>query len=159
MILKWNLKDQSAFLRDQMLHLVEELQIDGDSLGQEQLVDVICDTSFLIHLATRNIKNLDSIYSEIGNIEFVVPLVVLNELEQLTKNQNKQDDASKTLEFVRDMKNIEILGKFADNAISEYIQKHGGMVATMDNELKNKIKNLNGTIISFSNDKIVLESQ
>ena len=121
------------------------------------MVDVICDTSFLIHLATRNIKNLDSIYSEIGNIEFVIPLVVLNELEQLTKNQNKQDDASKTLEFVRDMKNFEISGKFADNAISEYIQKHGGMVATMDEGLKNKIKNLKGTIISFSNDKIVLE--
>ena len=121
------------------------------------MVDVICDTSFLIHLATRKIKNLDSIYTEIGNIEFVVPLVVLNELEQLTKRPNKQDDASKTLEFVRDMKNIEISGKFADNAISEYIQKHGGMVATMDEELKNKIKNLKGTIISFSNDKIVLE--
>ena len=96
------------------------------------MVDVICDTSFLIHLSTRKIKNLDLIYSEIGNIEFVVPLVVLNELEQLTKNQNKQDDAIKTLEFVRDMKNIEISGKFADSAISEYIQKHGGMVATMD---------------------------
>ena len=51
--------------------------------------------------------------------------MVLNELEQLTKNQNKQADAAKTLEFVRDMKNIEISGKFADNAISEYIQKHG----------------------------------
>ena len=121
------------------------------------MVDVICDTSFLIHLATRNIKNLDSIYTEIGNIEFVIPLVVLNELEQLTKNQNKQADASKTLEFVRDMKNIEISGKFADNAILEHIKKHGGMVATMDEELKNKIKNLKGTVISFSNDKIVLE--
>tara|TARA_B110000263_G_scaffold247454_1_gene260352 strand:- start:429 stop:797 length:369 start_codon:yes stop_codon:yes gene_type:complete len=121
------------------------------------LVDVICDTSFLIHLATRKIKNLDSIYTEIGNIEFVIPLVVLNELEQLTKRPNKQDDASKTLEFVRDMKNIEISGKFADNAILEHIKKHGGMVATMDEELKNKIKNLKGTVISFSNDKIVLE--
>ena len=121
------------------------------------MVDVICDTSFLIHLATRKIKNLDSIYTEIGNIEFVIPLVVLNELEQLTKNQNKQADASKTLEFVRDMKNIEISGKFADNAILEYIKKHGGMVATMDDELKKKIKNLKGTVISFSNDKIVLE--
>ena len=121
------------------------------------MVDVICDTSFLIHLATRKIKNLDSIYTEIGNIEFVIPLVVLNELEQLTKRPNKQDDASKTLEFVRDMKNIEISGKFADNAILEHIKKHRGMVATMDEELKNKIKNLKGTIISFSNDKIVLE--
>ena len=122
------------------------------------MVDVICDTSFLIHLATRKIKNLDSIYTEIGNIEFVIPLVVLNELEQLTKRPNKQDDASKTLEFVRDMKNIEISGKFADNAILEHIKKHGGMVATMDEELKNKIKNLKGAVISFSNDKIVLES-
>ena len=121
------------------------------------MVDVICDTSFLVHLATRKIKNLDSIYTEIGNIEFVIPLVVLNELEQLTKRPNKQDDASKTLEFVRDMKNIEISGKFADNAILEHIKKHGGMVATMDEELKNKIKNLKGTVISFSNDKIVLE--
>ena len=73
------------------------------------MVDVICDTSFLIHLATRKIKNLDSIYTEIGNIEFVIPLVVLNELEQLTKRPKKQDDASKTLEFVRDMKNIKIV--------------------------------------------------
>jgi len=41
------------------------------------LVDVICDTSFLIHLATRKIRNLDSINTEIGQIQLVVPTVVL----------------------------------------------------------------------------------
>ena len=49
-------------------------------------------------------------------------------------------------------------GKFADQAIIDHVRNHGGMIATMDKELKNKIKSLNGSIISFSNDKIVLES-
>ena len=122
------------------------------------MVEVICDTSFLIHLATRKIKNIDSVNTEIGQIQFVVPSVVLAELEKLSKNQEKKQDATATLEFTQKLKTIEISGKFADQAIIEYVRNYGGMTATMDKELKNKIKRLNGSIISFSNDKIVLES-
>ena len=121
------------------------------------MVEVICDTSFLIHLATRKIKNIDSVNTEIGQIQFVVPSVVLAELEKLSKNQEKKQDATTTLEFAQNLKTIEMSGKFADQAIIEHVRNHGGMVATMDKELKNKIKSLNGSIISFSNDKIVLE--
>ncbi len=122
------------------------------------MVEVICDTSFLIHLATRKIKNIDSVNTEIGQIQFVVPSVVLAELEKLSKNQEKKQDATATLEFTQNLKTIEISGKFADQAIIDHIRNYGGMTATMDKELKNKIKSLNGSIISFSNDKIVLES-
>ena len=122
------------------------------------MVEVICDTSFLIHLATRKIKNIDSVNTEIGQIQFVVPSVVLAELEKLSKNQEKKQDATATLEFAQNLKTVEISGKFADQAIIDHIRNHGGMVATMDKELKNKIKSLNGSIISFSNDKSVLES-
>ena len=122
------------------------------------MVEVICDTSFLIHLSTRKIKNLDSVNTEIGQIQFVVPSVVLNELEKLSKTQDKKQDAITTLEFAQNLKTIQISGKFADQAIIEHVRKHGGITATMDKELKNKIKSLNGSIISFSNDKIVLES-
>ncbi len=94
------------------------------------MVDVICDTSFLIHLATRKISN----------------------------TEEKRQDATATLEFAQNLKTIEMSGKFADQAIIEHVRNHGGMIATMDKELKNKIKSLNGSIISFSNDKIVLES-
>ena len=59
------------------------------------MVEVICDTSFLIHLATHKIKNLDSINTEIGQIQFVVPSVVLNELRKLSKTQKKKQDALK----------------------------------------------------------------
>ena len=122
------------------------------------MVDVICDTSFLIHLATRKISNLDSINTEIGQIQLVVPTVVLNELKRLANVKNKKQDAMTTLEFAHNMKSISISGEFADKEITEYVRKHGGMVATMDKELKSNIKNLGGSILSFSNNKIVLES-
>ena len=121
------------------------------------MVEVICDTSFLIHLSTRKIKNLDSVNTEIGQIQFVVPSVVLNELEKLSKTQDKKQDAITTLEFAQNLKTIEMSGKFADQAIIDHVRNHGGITATMDKELKNKIKNLNGSVMSFSNDKIVLE--
>ena len=122
------------------------------------MVEVICDTSFLIHLSTRKIKNLDSINTEIGQIQFVVPSVVLNELEKLSKTQKKKQDAITTLEFGRNLKTTQMSGKFADQAIIEHVRKRGGIIATIDNELKNKIKKLGGSVMSFSNDKIVLES-
>ena len=122
------------------------------------MVEVICDTSFLIHLATRKIKNIDSVNTEIGQIQFVVPSAVLNELKKLSKSQNKKQDAITTLEFARSLKTTEMSGKFADQAIIERVRKRGGIIATVDNELKNKIKSLNGSVMSFSSDKIVLES-
>ena len=47
------------------------------------MVEVICDTSFLIHLATKKIKNLSNIETEIGSINFVVPQIVIKELKHL----------------------------------------------------------------------------
>ena len=122
------------------------------------MVEVICDTSFLIHLSTQKIKNLDSVNTEIGQIQFVVPSVVLNELERLSETQEKKQDATTTLVFAQNLKTIKISGKFADQAIIEHVKKHGGITATMDKELKNKIKSLGGSVMSFSNDRIVLES-
>jgi len=122
------------------------------------LVEVICDTRFLIPLATRKIMNIDSVNTEIGQIQFVVPSVVLNELRKLSKTQKKKQDAVTTLEFARNLKTTEMSGKFADQAIIERVRKRGGIIATVDNELKNKIKGLGGSVMSFSSDKIVLES-
>jgi len=42
--------------------------------------------------------------------------------------------------------------------LQSYIKKQGGIVATMDKELKLIIKKLGGSILSISNNKIVLES-
>jgi hypothetical protein len=127
-------------------------------LGQEYLVEVICDTNFLIHLATRRIKNIDNIDVEIGQITFVVPQVVQNELSELMKNSKKQQDISRTLDFIKNFKIISLNGTFADKELIDYANKHKSIIATMDKELKKQIKQTGGSIISFSNDKIVLET-
>ncbi len=122
------------------------------------MVDVICDTSFLIHLATKKIKNIDNIEAEIGQINFVIPNTVKNELEKLCTNENKKLEAKATLNFIKNLRTIPISGNYADDAIISYVKEHGGMIATMDKELKNKAKSLGSSIITFSSDRIILDS-
>jgi uncharacterized protein len=52
------------------------------------LVEVVCDTSFLMILASKNVKNISNLDTEIGAIEFTVPDMVINELGRLSKDMN-----------------------------------------------------------------------
>ncbi|MGY5151568.1 MAG: PIN domain-containing protein [Candidatus Nitrosopumilus sp. bin_6a] len=122
------------------------------------MVEVICDTSFLIHLATNRIKNIDNLDVEIGQITFVVPQVVKNELLQLEKIPEKKQEIRLTLDYIKNFKIIPILGSFADKELISYVSKNRVIIATMDKELKKKIKNNGSSIISFSNNRIILES-
>ena len=54
------------------------------------MVEIICDSSFLMVLASRRIKNISSIETEIGAIEYVVPDMVVRELERLTLDDKKK---------------------------------------------------------------------
>jgi hypothetical protein len=122
------------------------------------LVEVICDTSFLIHLATRRIKNIDNLDVEIGSISFVVPEVVKNELIKLQNNPEKKQDIDKTLNFIKKFKTISIQGNFADKELLNYVKINRSIIGTMDKGLKKQIKQVGSSILSFSQDKIVLES-
>jgi len=122
------------------------------------LVEVLSDTNFLIHLATERIKNIDNIDIEIGSISFVVPKVVQDELLNLKKDIKKKQDILTTLNFIKKFKIIPIYGKFADKELINYVKNNGGIIGTMDKELKKEIKKNGGSIISFSNNRIILES-
>ncbi len=124
----------------------------------EQLVNAISDTSFLIHLATHRITNLSDLETEIGRIEFIVPDIVIQELKHLSEDKEKNKISTVTLDFIKDFKTNSITGKTADDGILNFVEKNGGMVATMDRELKSKIKQAGGSVLSIHNDKIVLEN-
>lgn len=122
------------------------------------MVEVICDTSFLIHLSTNRIINIDSIEVDIGQISFLVPNVVIQELNKLEKNPSKKPAILQTMDYIKNFKTIAINGTFADKEITEFAKQNNVIVATMDGELKKKIKSLGNSVISFSRNKIVLES-
>ena len=123
------------------------------------MVEVICDTSFLILLATKRIKNYFNLETEIGTIKFVVPEIIMKELHKLKINPKKKQNVLATLDFIKDFKIISMVGEYADSVIINHVRKHGGIVGTLDKELKLKIKKTGGSIISLSNDRIILESQ
>ena len=122
------------------------------------MVNVISDTSFLIHLATHRIKNIDSLETEIGTLLFIVPKIVKKELEHLAEDPEKKIISEQTLDFIKNFKTNHIDGNNADAAILEFIKDNKSIVATMDRELKNKIKQSGSSILSIHNDKIVLEN-
>ena len=124
----------------------------------EQLVNAISDTSFLIHLATHRITNLSDLETEIGRIEFIVPDIVIQELKHLSEDKEKNKISTVTLDFIKDFKTNSITGKTADLGILDFVEKKGGIVATMDRELKVMIKQVGGSVLSIHNDKIVLEN-
>jgi len=123
------------------------------------LVDVICDTSFLMQLTSQKIKNISQFEIEIGNIQFVIPEAVINELENLSTNSKKNQNVLATLNYIQNFKKISIKGKDVDNAIIEFVRKNGGFVATLDKDLKKQIKNFGGSVISLSNNRIILETK
>ena len=122
------------------------------------MVEVVCDTSFLMILASKNIKNISNLDTEIGAIEFTVPNLVINELERLSNDANlkKKTSAINALEIIKNFKRISISGNNVDDALVLYAKEHHVIIATVDMELKKRVKNF-GSIISLSNDKIVLE--
>jgi len=111
-----------------------------------------------MHLATHRITNISDLETDIGSLSFIVPEIVKKELEHLTEDPDKNTAASQTLEHIKNFKTNSISGKTADHGILDFIEKNGGIVATMDRELKNKIKNVGGSVLSIHNDKIVLEN-
>ncbi len=54
------------------------------------MVKVVCDTSFLMVLASKKIKNISSLETEIGSLEFVVPDLVIEELTKISKTSDKK---------------------------------------------------------------------
>ena len=122
------------------------------------MVEVICDTNFLIHLATRRIKNIDNLDMEIGSISFIVPEVVKNELIKLQEIPEKNQEITVTLNFIKKFKIISINGTYADQELINHVKNNRSIIGTMDKALKNKIKKFDSSILSIHNDKIILES-
>ncbi len=50
-------------------------------------------------LASEHIKNISNLETELGTIEFVVPDIVINELEKLSRGQDLKKKVQQTMVF------------------------------------------------------------
>jgi len=123
-------------------------------------MDVICDTSFLMVLVSVPIKCIDKVEKEIGNINFLVPDVVIEELKDLERNSGpkKAMIAKTAIEITRANSKVVQVAKFqhVDDAIFDYAISHNCAAATIDRNLKNRLVVNNILVITLSNNKLTV---
>ena len=105
---------------------------------------VLLDTSFILTCIRNKIDFFEDIQSMGSKI--LIPKQVIQEIENISKSKKKlhfREEAQIALKLLRKSKfrKIDLKTKNTDNGISKYSKEHDIIVATLDREIKNKIKN------------------
>ena len=123
-------------------------------------MDVLCDTSFLMALVSAPVKRLEKVEAELGGVIFLVPSIVVAELEKLEKRTGPK--RSHIAKMAREISTSNFglieLSKagHADEAILEYAKVSKCVVATLDRSLRDKLLNANTPVISLSNNRLII---
>ena len=102
----------------------------------------ILDTSFILSAIKNKIDFLEEI--KLAGMIPLVPQQVLKELENIINSKKRlkfKDQAKLALKILKKTKTIDIKNNYVDKGLIEYSKKHKVIIATMDKELKQKIKN------------------
>jgi rRNA-processing protein FCF1 len=123
-------------------------------------MQVLCDTSFLMVLVSKPIKQFAKIESQLGRIDFLVPDIVEGELEQLTDNAGpKRSGIARTaLEIARAKFRTVALtpAKHADDSIVEYAIANKCAVATIDTKLRLRLVANEVLVLTLSKDNLII---
>ena len=122
-------------------------------------MNILCDTSFLMVLVTKPIKQLDSIVIEYGKINFLIPDVVIEELKKLVHNPSyKSSLSAKTVLEIT--KKFEIIHtkklNYTDDSIIDYAINYKCAVATMDKNLIQRLISSKVMVFSLRNNKLLI---
>lgn len=124
-------------------------------------MNVLCDTSFLMVLVSTPIKRIEKIEMELGRLFFLIPDIVIEELKKLeVRTGPKRSRIAKTaIEISHSKFRIVELPKYrqVDDAIIEFATTSKCAVATLDKNLKNKLRKHNILVISLSNNRLIID--
>ena len=123
-------------------------------------MDVICDTSFLMVLATTPIGQVDKIEAYFGKLNFLIPDVVVSELKDLEhKTGPKRSKMAKTaIEMSFSKFRVVNLAKsrHVDEAIIDYAINHKCAVATIDKDLRRRLMLNNIVVFTLSKNRLII---
>jgi uncharacterized protein len=126
-------------------------------------MNVLCDTSFLMVLVSTPLKRMTKIEMEVGKLTFLVPNVVIGELQRLeTRAGPKRSLIARTaIEIANSKLRIVELPNWVgrvDEAILNFAKSSDCAVATLDRNLKIALRRNNILVISLSNNRLIIES-
>lgn len=121
---------------------------------------VLCDTSFLMVLVAKPIKHVERVEHEFGRLDFVVPDVVIEELERLKEKAGpKRSTLAKTaLEIAKARFSVVDVPRatHVDDSIVEYATEKKCAVATIDTALRRRLIANEVLVITLSRDRLTV---
>jgi rRNA-processing protein FCF1 len=123
-------------------------------------MDILCDTSFLMVLVSKPIKQVAKIESQLGRLDFLVPDIVKDELERLVeKTGPKRSTLAKTaLELAKaKFKTVTVAkAQHVDDSIIKYAVKNRCAVATIDTNLRRRLIANEVLVLTLSRDRLIV---
>jgi rRNA-processing protein FCF1 len=123
------------------------------------MVEVLCDTSFLMVLVSKPIKQLAKMEGQLGRLDFLVPDIVIAELERLRdKVGPKRSTLAKTaLDLARTkFKEVAVAKtRHVDDSIVEYAITKNCAVATIDTNLRRRLIANKILVLTLSRDRLI----
>jgi len=120
-------------------------------------LEVILDTSFLLELVSKPIKRLDELEVELGKVEFIVLEPTVRELKRMASKPGvKAKKAYAALKYVKNLRVVNLSDKKlkADSAILYYALKYSAAVATLDQELRSRLREEGVVVITLREDGV-----
>ena len=123
-------------------------------------MEILCDTSFLMVLVSKPIKQVAKVESQLGRLDFLVPDIVEDELARLEEKAGpKRSTLAKTaLALARaKFKTVAVAkARHVDDSIIEYAVRHGCAVATIDTNLRRRLISNEVLVLTLSRDRLVV---
>jgi rRNA-processing protein FCF1 len=123
-------------------------------------MQVLCDTSFLMVLVSKPIKQVGKIEAQFDRLDFLVPDIVVGELERLAQKAGpKRSTLAKTaLELsMAKFRTVAVTpARHVDDSIIEYAVKNKCAVATIDTNLRRRLIASELLVLTLSKDRLIV---
>ncbi|MDW8045347.1 MAG: hypothetical protein RMJ31_06210 [Nitrososphaerota archaeon] len=133
------------------------MEIDRARYSSINMVTVLLDTSFLIHIVSRPIVNFELLKERLGKVEFVVLEDTLRELEDLCRSRSlsRARAARSALNYASKLMKVDVEGGGSvDDKIVKFAIEKKAVVATLDNDLKRKLRERGIPVIILKDGKV-----
>lgn len=122
------------------------------------LTEVVLDTSFAIKMTSEPMASFDRI-GVLGKTSFIVLEDVLRELDNITRrNGLRARQAKAALQYVNQLKTVEVKGRGScDEKILRYAVEKHVPVATLDGELRRKLRKAGIIVITMRGREVYVE--
>jgi uncharacterized protein len=123
-------------------------------------MEILCDTSFLMVLVSKPIKQVAKVESHLGRLDFLVPDIVEGELGRLAEKAGpKRSTLAKTALVLAKAKFKTVAvtkARHVDDSIIEYAVKHKCAVATIDTNLRRRLIANEVLVLTLSRDRLIV---